>query len=119
MYAGPRPWRRHAANMMNPGLTTSAGAASGRASSVMDWNRVAASLPGRTNKDCRKRWVNRLCGERKMGPWDREEDKLLLEAMENYGPRFVASSQSIRAQRGSWTQVDRDCKPCRLPQPRP
>ncbi|KND89110.1 Transcriptional activator Myb [Tolypocladium ophioglossoides CBS 100239] len=61
----------------------------------MDWNRVAASLPGRTNKDCRKRWVNRLCGERKMGPWDREEDKLLLEAIGNYGPRWTVIASHV------------------------
>ncbi|KAH9894574.1 hypothetical protein F4778DRAFT_747487 [Xylariomycetidae sp. FL2044] len=32
------------------------------AGEIKDWSRVAAKIPGRTNKDCRKRWVNKVCG---------------------------------------------------------
>ncbi|KFA60549.1 hypothetical protein S40285_10551 [Stachybotrys chlorohalonatus IBT 40285] len=52
---------------------------------VKDWNRIAAKLPGRTNKDCRKRWINKVCGSLKKGVWDEDEDERLREAVRVHG----------------------------------
>lgn len=52
--------------------------------SLNDWNRVAAKLPGRTNKDCRKRW-SKIGEEVKKGPWDRNEDDRLRNAVREHG----------------------------------
>ncbi|KAK0702424.1 hypothetical protein B0T21DRAFT_112094 [Apiosordaria backusii] len=55
---------------------------------VRDWHRIATKLPGRTNKDCRKRWVNKVCGGLKKGLWDPEEDRRLQSAVEKHGLRW-------------------------------
>lgn len=36
--------------------------------SVRDWNRIASRLPGRMNKDCRKRW-SKISDNVKKGNW--------------------------------------------------
>ncbi|MCJ1462394.1 hypothetical protein MMC07_000995 [Pseudocyphellaria aurata] len=53
---------------------------------LKDWNRIAAKLPGRTNKDCRKRW-SKVCENIKKGAWDSAEDERLQNAVQFYGPR--------------------------------
>jgi hypothetical protein len=53
---------------------------------LKDWNRVAAKLPGRTNKDCRKRWSK--VGENvKKGTWDDSEDEKLRGAVGDHGKK--------------------------------
>lgn len=59
----------------------------GGSEQVKDWARVAAKLPGRTNKDCRKRWINKVCGNLKRGAWDEDEDQRLRDAVSKYGQR--------------------------------
>ena len=53
---------------------------------LKDWNRIAAKLPGRTNKDCRKRWA-KVCENIKKGAWDSAEDERLQNAVQFYGLR--------------------------------
>ncbi|KAI0505632.1 Homeodomain-like protein [Xylaria bambusicola] len=69
------------------------------AGDTKDWHRIAAKLPGRTNKDCRKRWVNKVCGSLKKGPWNKSEDESLLDAVDRYGQRWtlVANDVSFRS----------------------
>lgn len=50
-----------------------------------DWATIADSLPGRTNKDCRKRWCNHLVGGLHKGPWDTDEDSKLVSAVREKG----------------------------------
>ncbi|EFR04742.1 hypothetical protein MGYG_07750 [Nannizzia gypsea CBS 118893] len=45
-----------------------------------DWRTIAEKLPGRSNKDCRKRWI-KLDGPVKKGPWSQEEDQRLHKAV--------------------------------------
>lgn len=55
---------------------------------IKNWNEIASKLPGRTNKDCRKRWskvgvnVNR-------GHWKLDEDDQLRAAVEEHGCWYV------------------------------
>ncbi|KAM5346096.1 hypothetical protein ACJ41O_009101 [Fusarium nematophilum] len=63
--------------------------------SVKDWHRIAAKLPNRTNKDCRKRWVNKVRGGLRSGPWSEAEDQKLREAVEKYGQRFTILSRRL------------------------
>ncbi|KAI0103341.1 Homeodomain-like protein [Nemania sp. FL0031] len=69
------------------------------AGDTKDWHRIAAKLPGRTNKDCRKRWVNKVCGSLKKGPWSKNEDESLLDAVDRYGQRWtlIASQVGFRS----------------------
>lgn len=57
--------------------------------SVQNWNDIAVLLPGRTNKDCRKRWSKIQVNIRK-GPWTQDEDERLQQAVQQIGVKLVA-----------------------------
>ena len=57
---------------------------------VQNWNNIAVLLPGRTNKDCRKRWSKVQLDIRK-GAWTRDEDERLQQAVQQIGVKLVAS----------------------------
>jgi hypothetical protein len=50
-----------------------------------DWCQVALALPGRTNKDCRKRWHNSVAEGLKKGQWSKSEDQLLTYGVHRHG----------------------------------
>ncbi|KAE8377039.1 hypothetical protein BDV26DRAFT_221723 [Aspergillus bertholletiae] len=52
---------------------------------MIPWKLVALSLPGRTNKDCRKRWFM-IDGRWGRGPWAPDDKIRLREAVAIYGP---------------------------------
>ncbi|KAI0139545.1 hypothetical protein F4776DRAFT_662498 [Hypoxylon sp. NC0597] len=62
---------------------------------VKDWNRIAAKLPGRTNKDCRKRWVNKVCGSLKKGAWNEDEDERLLSGIVKHGQKWALVANQV------------------------
>ncbi|KAF2199792.1 transcription factor, Myb superfamily, partial [Delitschia confertaspora ATCC 74209] len=66
---------------------------------VRDWCQIAGKLPGRTNKDCRKRWHNTMAGEFRKGQWTKTEDEQLLNAVGKHGQRWtvVATAVSTRS----------------------
>ncbi|EMR71505.1 putative myb transcription protein [Eutypa lata UCREL1] len=70
-----------------------------KSGNVKDWNRIAAKLPNRTNKDCRKRWVNTLSGSLKKGAWSEDEDERLIAAVNSHGQKWtlVASMVGLRS----------------------
>ncbi|KAK7756914.1 hypothetical protein SLS62_000930 [Diatrype stigma] len=80
---------------MGPGVSVNGRKAKARyvrvakAGSVKDWNRIAAKLPSRSNKDCRKRWVNTLSGSLKKGTWDEDEDERLIAAVHLHGQKWT------------------------------
>lgn len=49
------------------------------------WSRVAETVPTKTDVQCRERWINVLTPEIKSEPWSREEDELLMKAVETIG----------------------------------
>ena len=55
----------------------------------INWHKVALSIPGWNNKDCRKRWVYSLAPSKTKGPWAKEEDKLLRDGVEKHGLKLV------------------------------
>lgn len=57
--------------------------------SISDWDRIARSLPGRSNKDCRKRWMNVVAGGLRKGAWTNHEDNQLQEGVKDFGSRFA------------------------------
>ncbi|KAG0163814.1 hypothetical protein DFQ28_011513 [Apophysomyces sp. BC1034] len=48
------------------------------------WAKIAACVPGRTNKNCRKRWFHSLDPSLRKGAWTDEEDQLLREGVMKY-----------------------------------
>lgn len=57
-----------------------------------NWVKVQQHVPGRTDVQCRERWVNILNPELRSGPWTSEEDKKLIDAVTKHGP-------------GRWSQI--------------
>lgn len=51
----------------------------------VDWRVIASFLPGRNNKDCRKRWHYRVSASMNLGPWSQAEDELLKVGIQRYG----------------------------------
>jgi hypothetical protein len=52
-----------------------------------DWHKIASALPGRNNKDCRKRWHYRGNGVIRKGPWKLDEDHRLWTGVQKHGNR--------------------------------
>lgn len=54
-----------------------------------DWCHIALALPGRTNKDCRKRWHNSVAEGLRKGQWSKSEDHLLVQGVHRYGSQWT------------------------------
>ncbi|DAA76248.1 TPA_exp: Uncharacterized protein A8136_0920 [Trichophyton benhamiae CBS 112371] len=65
------------------------------AGAATDWQKIAAGLPGRSNKDCRKRWFNVLSGGLRKGAWSPEEDSYLRDAVRIEGKSWMRVAQHV------------------------
>ncbi|KAL4767981.1 Homeodomain-like protein [Aspergillus nidulans var. acristatus] len=61
----------------------------------INWNEIARHIPGRTNKDCRKRYYNRFTGGLRKGSWTQEEDERLFRLVERYQYRWATIAQKM------------------------
>ncbi|KAL2818668.1 Homeodomain-like protein [Aspergillus granulosus] len=61
----------------------------------INWNEIAHRIPGRSNKDCRKRYYNRFTGGLRKGSWTQDEDERLLQLVEQYHYRWAAIAQKM------------------------
>ncbi|KAL3469312.1 Homeodomain-like protein [Aspergillus californicus] len=64
-------------------------------SQKINWNEIAREVPGRSNKDCRKRYYNRFTGGLRKGSWTQEEDERLFRLVERYQYRWATIAQKI------------------------
>ena len=71
--------------------------------SLKDWNRIAAKLEGRTNKDCRKRWL-KVHKNLKRGSWDSAEDVRLQQGIQLHGFRWTKVANVVKTR-----HADRKC----------
>ena len=60
-----------------------------RESRPLLWREVAKNVPGRTNKDCRRRWCNTLANGMMKGPWTESEDERLCNAVRDHGSKWT------------------------------
>lgn len=67
---------------------------------TISWHKVATHLPGRNNKDCRKRWSYSLAHTIRKGTWSKEEDAKLLDAVEKYGFRWSKVAKAVGSRNG-------------------
>ena len=56
--------------------------------SMIPWKAVAEHVPGRTDKQCRERWLNHLNPFIKNGDWSPEEDNEILNFHRIYGSKW-------------------------------
>ncbi|OBR03138.1 Myb family transcription factor [Colletotrichum higginsianum IMI 349063] len=75
------------------------------------WRELAKSVPGRSNKDCRRRWWNSLANNHiNKGPWSEEEDERLFTAVQTYGMNWSQVAAEVRSRNSDqcsshWSQV--------------
>ncbi|TFK41278.1 hypothetical protein BDQ12DRAFT_704016 [Crucibulum laeve] len=60
-----------------------------------NWKTIALSVPGRTNKACRKRWLHSLSPTVKKSAWTAEEDKLLIDLFAKLGAKWSNIARQI------------------------
>jgi Myb-like DNA-binding domain len=59
------------------------------------WRELAKSVPGRSNKDCRRRWCNALNTGISKGPWSEAEDERLWNAVQKHGMRWAKVASEV------------------------
>ena len=59
------------------------------------WAVIAACVPGRTNKNCRKRWFHSLDPSLKKGTWTEEEDHLLRTGVQSFKGQWSKIAERI------------------------
>ncbi|KAL4994638.1 hypothetical protein BDV10DRAFT_203630 [Aspergillus recurvatus] len=59
-----------------------------------NWSAIAEKLPGRSNKDCRKRWTKISLSSRK-GTWSGAEDHLLRKAVAKFGFQWTKVAEMV------------------------
>ncbi|KZT61402.1 hypothetical protein CALCODRAFT_408280, partial [Calocera cornea HHB12733] len=52
------------------------------------WHEISQHVPGRSNKDCRKRWYGQMERQLRRGAWTAEEDELLRQAVKSHGNQW-------------------------------
>ena len=50
-----------------------------------NWSLVSQSVPGRTGKQCRERWINQLCPALNKDNWTPQEDAILIQQQRIHG----------------------------------
>jgi len=53
------------------------------------WSAIAASVPGRSGKQCRLRWCNQIDPSIKHDAWRESEDQIILQAHRTLGSRWT------------------------------
>jgi hypothetical protein len=60
------------------------------------WKTIASRLDGRTPQNCRQRWLYFLSPEIRFEPWTLEEDRLLVEKINEMGRTWTAMTASFQ-----------------------
>jgi len=64
--------------------------------SEVNWQAIAAEIPGRNVKKCRDRWNNVLDPNLKKTSWSTEEEQLLLQAQREYGNKWSVIAKLLQ-----------------------
>lgn len=77
------------------------------------WRELAKHMPGRSNKDCRKRWWNSLAGGTAKGVWSAEEDRKLVEAVDKFGTNWSRVASVLKTRSGKTNHLPSALQPYR------
>ncbi|KAL1848624.1 hypothetical protein Plec18170_007934 [Paecilomyces lecythidis] len=61
----------------------------------IDWLSVAQFLPGRNNKECRKRWYQKFAYNTNHGSWTEAEDERLRAAINRHGTKWTLVARDV------------------------
>ncbi|GAD98333.1 hypothetical protein PVAR5_7025 [Paecilomyces variotii No. 5] len=61
----------------------------------IDWLSVAQFLPGRNNKECRKRWYQKFDSNTNHGSWSEAEDERLRAAINQHGTKWTLVARDV------------------------
>jgi hypothetical protein len=56
---------------------------------VSNWQEIADRMVGRNARQCRERWKHYLSGQKLHVPWTKQEDDLLLDKVQELGPKWT------------------------------
>ena len=81
----------------------------------IQWTHIAKSLPGRTPRQCRERWINFLDPSINRDPWTESEMSLLCEKYKEFGPSWSKLAQFFKGRtdvflKNKWVQFKRKMK---------
>lgn len=65
------------------------------------WKQIAEYLPGRTACQCRDRYNQYLFKKLSTEPWSPDEDKIIIEKFQLYGPKWVKISEFLPGRSGN------------------
>jgi hypothetical protein len=76
------------------------------------WTQVATFVPGRTGKQCRERWLDKLSPDLLKDDWSAQEDSVLLAKQKELGHawskiREILPGRSISALKNRWNWLER------------
>ncbi|KAK3941966.1 hypothetical protein QBC46DRAFT_381393 [Diplogelasinospora grovesii] len=66
----------------------------------VNWHRVSDRLPGRNNKQCRKRWHYSIAHTVRKGTWTPDEDARLRVAVDVHGTRWSKIAEVVGSRNG-------------------
>ena len=59
----------------------------------LNWKKISNEVQTRTARQCRDRWVQYLSMKLYLEEWKKEEDELLIQAVQNYGKKWSLIKQ--------------------------
>lgn len=72
-----------------------------RANEKMTWDEIASYLPGRTGRQCKDRFNNYLNQEIVVKNWTNEEDFIIIQKYQQYGPRWTTIAKFLNNRSGN------------------
>ncbi|KAF7310132.1 hypothetical protein MIND_00386600 [Mycena indigotica] len=87
-----KPWTAEEDRLLRGGVAIE----EGRGSAPSRWMAIAQHVPGRSNKDCRKRWYSKLTADITRGEWAYDEDARLISAVKQCGPRWCHVAEIVQ-----------------------
>lgn len=60
-----------------------------------DWNKIAQNIPGKSARQCRERYRHYLKPGLNKEKWTQEEDKIIIEMHNKYGPNWALMAKSL------------------------